>query len=290
MRPAMNHRTLFAAGLVLSAAASLACAQARDLPRTDPDRAAILDAARDDQANIRFVVKDLVKFGPLAYLCALVSEGGELRRTDESIEVYQYGVIRTDGRWRAMEVGAGFTDSSRKVPCDTDEGTVSSEDDIHSLLKRRGQEAVQRELDFAFSAHLPPPMFAELARGGIVTTVDIEHPKQPFSPDQLKFAVEKCSGAGCQAAQKEAYAALKTWEADAGLSSLVWENCRYGLRVFSMTAIRDCVAQNIGRPQCRPHLEYPKDTQLIDACVSGLRKTCHAAFKDAQTRSMVCSG
>jgi hypothetical protein len=289
----MNLRTFLPAalgGLALSTFASLACAQGRDLPRNDPDRQAILDAARGDQPNVRFVVKDLAKFGPVAYLCALISEEGALRRTDESIEVYQYGLIRVDGRWRAVEAGGNFTDSAKKVPCNTEEGEVASADDIRSLLKRRGQDAVQRELDFAFSAKLPPPMFDELVRGGILAGVDIEHAKQPFDKDQLRFAVEKCSGAGCQAAQKEAFAALKKWEADAGLSSLVWENCRYGLRVFSMTAIRDCMAQNAARPQCRPHLEYPKDSKTIDACVDGLRKTCHATFKDAPTRSLACSG
>ncbi len=289
----MNLRTLLAAalgGLALSTFASLACAQGRDLPRTDPDRQAILDAARGDERTVRFVVKDLAKFGSAAYLCALISEDGGLRRTDESIEVYRYGLIRVDGRWRAMDVGGTFTDSAKNVACGTMEGPVASADEVHSLLKQHVQAAVQQELDFAFSAKLPPPMFEELSRNGILANVDIEHAKQPFDKVQLKLAVEKCADAGCRAAQKEAFAALNKSESDASLSSLVWENCRYGLRVFNLTAIRECLAQNASRPQCRPHLEYPKDKKTIDACVDGLRKTCHATFKDPQTRSMVCSG
>ncbi|MDD2368755.1 MAG: hypothetical protein PHQ90_05580 [Sulfuricurvum sp.] len=116
-----------------------ATASARDIPRTDPERKAILNAARSEP-TIRFVVKDLYRSGNFAWLCALKSDNGELRRTDESIEVYAYILMRNKGVWVAKDMWYGFLGNEGTNDCSkaVDEipdlaGPPTSEKDLKTI-------------------------------------------------------------------------------------------------------------------------------------------------------------
>ncbi|HXU83898.1 MAG TPA: hypothetical protein VN914_21030, partial [Polyangia bacterium] len=104
------------AGLVCAFLLS-APAFARDLPRADPERAALLDAARGKQA-VKFVVKDLVRAVDLAFLCALLAdEKGRLSKTDESVDVYLAFLVKDGGRWLVLDTGGSLSSDASHVDC-----------------------------------------------------------------------------------------------------------------------------------------------------------------------------
>ena len=80
-------------------------ARARDLPRSDPDRLAILNAARGKD-DAKFIVKDLFKSGDFAFLCALKQDPKYgIARTDEMLDVYLFVFIKHESAWIAVNAG-----------------------------------------------------------------------------------------------------------------------------------------------------------------------------------------
>jgi hypothetical protein len=120
----------YAAAAAISVLAA-AGAQARDLDKGDAERQQILDAARQGEA-VKFVVLDLYKDGDAAYLCALKSENGAIEFTDESPDVYRWGLRKQAGHWRVTELPSGPTEhtSPTAADCQVCDRDIASRDDI----------------------------------------------------------------------------------------------------------------------------------------------------------------
>lgn len=111
---------------------------ARDLDKGDPDRAQILDAARQGNA-MKFVVRDLFKDGDFAYLCALEIDQGQIVMTDDQIEVHKWGLKKQAKGWQAVELPGNFADSSTTVDCRVCDHAITSRSDIQSAISHAEQ-------------------------------------------------------------------------------------------------------------------------------------------------------
>ncbi|WP_206244128.1 hypothetical protein [Novosphingobium terrae] len=119
-------------------------AYARDLTKTDPDRARILDAARQfavlgtSQASeeIKWVVRDLYRDGDVAYLCAARVTDGAIDRTDDAIDGYLFGLKRFAGAWSvAAETGTFFSAKAKPSDCWYKDKTIQSQADVEAFLQ-----------------------------------------------------------------------------------------------------------------------------------------------------------
>jgi hypothetical protein len=55
---------------------------------------------------------------------------------------------------------------------------------------------------------------------------------------------------------------------------LVWNVCRYGLRVGNLAVIRECVSEMSPRPYCRPNMNLLGDRKDIDKCIEEIDQLC----------------
>ena len=130
MKPSWQFRSS-TVGLMAFVACLLSTAVlARDLGPSDPDRHAILDAARLSPSD-KFVVKDLIKDQGYAYLCGLIQGPSGLKHMDGKIAVYQFILHKDAGQWVSINMAEsgdttgqglaiGTTDSASRVDCRID--------------------------------------------------------------------------------------------------------------------------------------------------------------------------
>jgi len=272
------------ASLIASIGISLighSSANAADLPRADPDRAAILQAARP-APDVKFVVKDLRKFGDFAFLCALqqTSDGG-INGTDEAIDVYKWTFVRNAGKWHAIEAGGGFAKDAQHVPCDIDRidlgpapSKIESAEDIVSLTVALVKEQIKSDLDYRQLVDANDPVLRALQSKNVLRDMSIEHEKKPFDPVQLQVAKESCASRSCVEDTQKAFQLLSHARTDATVSSLVWAGCQYGLRALSMVVIQRCVSSVSRLPYCRPQMKLNADRKDIAHCVADIRARC----------------
>jgi len=256
-------------------------ADAADLPRSDPDRAAILQAARP-APDVKFVVKDLRKFGDFAFLCALqqTSDGGIIG-TDEAIDVYKWTFVRNGGKWHAIDAGGGFARDAQHVSCDIDRidlgpapNKIESAQDIVSLTAALVKEQIKFDLDYRQLVDANHPVLRALQSKNVFGDMSIEHEKKPFDPIQLQVAKESCSSRSCVDETQKAFQLLSTARKDATVSSLVWAGCQYGLRALSMSVIQRCVSSAARLPYCRPRMKLNADRTEIAHCIADIRAMC----------------
>lgn len=275
--------------------AALACllltpAFARDLPRTDPDRTALLDSARKGEA-VKFIVKDLVKFGDLAYLCALKSEDGGIIGTDDALDVYQYALLKQGGRWLPWDLGGGFAAKPSQVDCARSAaGPVSSAEDIQDALLDRLQDDIRRDLDFGAPDKSAMAMLQALRDKKLAADVDIEHAKEPYDATQLKVSNDHwCKDAACKAANRQTFERLNALSTQANVSSLAWNQCGYGRRVFNLAVNLQCVQALSPLPYCRAHMKLLQDRSNIDRCMAEAKALCRRTFLNPDDQKLVCS-
>jgi hypothetical protein len=273
-------------------------ASARDLPRNDPERKAILEAARSSPV-IRFVVKDLYRSGDFAWLCALESVDGAIQRTDESIEVYAFALFRDQDKWLAENIWSGFQDATGKSDCsgaiDQIEGIdapPASEDDLKAIWRSVVRQAALDDLRWGHRGdafeQLRGKMFA-LRKRGVVDDFVIDTPKAPTGKGDLDAAMARCQDSRCRAVMKQATADLTRQLANKQVSALVWNNCQYGLRIQRTDLIASCIETNAPKPQCRPGLRYFQDKEDIRRCLGNIRQQCQSLpFADERERTAVC--
>src|SRR4051794_26373172 len=110
-------RLCWAAVALMAALVFGRSAQARDLPKGDPDRKLILDSARG-RDHVKLIVKDLFKDGDFALLCALKQEpGGGITGTDDMLDVSEWVLIRDAGRWIVHDTGGGLAHDVSTAAC-----------------------------------------------------------------------------------------------------------------------------------------------------------------------------
>ncbi|MCA3860704.1 MAG: hypothetical protein IOB81_18895, partial [Burkholderia sp.] len=92
--------------IVILAATSITAAHARDLDKSDSDRAQILAAVHllndrePDLKDYRYVVVDLVKDRDVAFACvALADKDGSVEMTEDQAEIMTFALERRDSRW-----------------------------------------------------------------------------------------------------------------------------------------------------------------------------------------------
>jgi hypothetical protein len=274
-------------------------ASSRDLPRTDPDRKAILDAVRSSP-EIKFVVKDLYRSGDFAWLCALETENGVVRRTDESIEVSAFALLRDKGEWVSEHVWDGFLDATGKADCASAVDEIAnvasppgSEDDLKAVWKFVVQRGLMDDIRWghwgkSLDGGVRSTM-AMLKQHGIQEDFVIDHLKTPFDQGQFNVAITQCKDANCRKAMTQAAADLTRLHGDNRVSSLVWDNCMYGLRIHRTDLIANCVDTHMLKPQCRPGLHYFQNKDEIQHCLSDIAQQCRSLpFADDGVRSAVC--
>jgi hypothetical protein len=293
-------RTLFVALCVALCALPVG---ARDLPRNDPERKALLDAARQEPGE-RFIVKDLFRAGDFAYLCALkTTEGGGIIGTDDSIDVYQWIFLREQDHWLPLELGGGLAASTREVNCEI---TI---EDTETLAGQTFEETrlpdSEDDLRYIYAGHLRTDLLDSLAFGRIdpektsllkklqghggSSDFSIDSRKAPLDDTQIGVSLDRCNkNAKCLAAQRIAATTLKKDAADVGISTLLWENCKIYIRSFDLTRIAQCIAQNRSRPTCRPGMQFLKDANNIEHCLGDLATQCRQIFPDTQDQALYC--
>ena len=111
-------------------------ALARDIPKTDPNRIAILNAVRES-ADQKFVVKDLVLAGDLGYFCAmpvtLDAKGRPVYdETDGQLmqRLVQVVLRKAGGQWRPVKQSVGYVNSLNNIDCRVAGQIVNSSTDI----------------------------------------------------------------------------------------------------------------------------------------------------------------
>lgn len=258
-----------------------ASAVAADLPRSDPDRAAILDAARP-AADVKFVVKELRKFGDFAFLCALEqTTGGGIIGTDDELDVYQWVFVRHAGRWHAIEAGGGFARNAQHVSCENHRGNadgspqkIDSEQDIASLAVNVVEQEIRSALDYHQMVDVNASVLKALQSKNLLRDMSIEHEKNPYDAGQLQIAKEHCASRGCAGDTVKAFQLLAKARNDDTVSSLVWANCQYGLRAHNLMFIQRCVDVASRLPYCRPRMKLNTDRKDIGHCIADIRALC----------------
>ncbi len=280
----LHLRALSVAALALAFAVARGAA-ARDLARSDPDRAAILDAARGTE-KVKFVVEDLVKDGDFAFLCALEQmPSGGLVGTDEAIDVYQWLFVKDGGKWVALDLPGGFANDAQHVSCAIgprvvkgDALAIAGHGDIARAFLNELAWKVRDDLD---GGEVDPKWLALLGvleRKAVASDVRVEHDKSKLDPVQLKVSLDRCGSAACKRENEEAFQSLNARKDDPKISSLVWTSCQFGLRALSLGPIRRCVDAMAPRPACRPGMNLRADRKDIDRCLAEIHQLCARDF------------
>jgi hypothetical protein len=281
-------------------------ASARDIPRTDPDRKAILDAVRRSP-EIQFVVKDLYRSGDFAWLCAVETVNGVMRRTDEGDpgpELHAFVLLHDKGAWVYSEsMFGGFLSAAEKADCTfTVEqvadlaGPPASERDLKAVWQFVVHERLLDDLKWGhWGKSLDDGVrstIAMLKAHGIAEDFVIDDKTGKYlKPDQQLFdiAMEQCKDAHCRKATSQAAADLPRLYDDSRVSSLVWDNCQYGRRMGRVDLIANCVDTHRLKPYCRPGMRYFQDKEDIQHCLGDIAQQCRSLpFADDVQRSTVC--
>lgn len=274
-------------------------ASARDIPRSDPARIAILDAVRSSP-EVRLVVKDLFRSGDFAWLCVLESTNGVIRGTDDALDVSTYVLLLDRGKWVAVSAGGGLASSVRSAECGGEladtaglSGLPASEDDLKALWQgviRRGLLEDLRWGHWGKNLDGARSTIAMLKEHGVQDDFAIDHPKVKLDQVQFDVAMQQCGkDARCQRAIAQAAVDLIRLHGDRRVSSLVWDNCQYGLRMHRTDLIANCVSTHVPKPYCGAGLRYFQDKDAIQRCLGDIRHQCRALpFASEATRPTVC--
>ncbi|MDD5084388.1 MAG: hypothetical protein PHT88_05685 [Candidatus Moranbacteria bacterium] len=272
-----------------------ATASARDLPRSDPARKAILDTVRSSP-KIKFVVKDLYRSGDFAWLCAVESKNGVLHSDELGLFVLKYVLLLDHGKWIAESAGEG----AGNVECGSEliygsppAELPASEEDLKAIWKAVIHQALLDDLKWGhWGKSLDDGvrnMISILKAHGIEEDFVIEHPKEKLDKMQFDIATEQCKDARCKKAMTQAAADLPRLRDDSRVSSLVWDNCQYGLRINRTDVIANCVDTHMFKPYCRPGMHYFQDKKDIQHCLGDILQQCRSLpFADDVTRYTVC--
>jgi hypothetical protein len=256
----------------------------RDLPKSDPDRSALLDAARAGE-DVKFVVRDFVKAGDYAFLCALKKErSGGIVGTDDMIDVYRYFFVRESGRWIPIPREGGFTNDVRDVPCEIDLADdlprapgethpvlLEHEADLVRVIVSEVQSTIRHDLDAGAVDPDAREQWELLGRKKVARDFSIEHekPKTEPLPVQVTSQQRACKSAACKKAVEDAFHDLLVLRNDERVSSLVWANC---WQDADLAATRACVSAMSSRPYCRPAMKFVADRRDIDRCAAEIRQ------------------
>ena len=266
-------------------------AWARDLPRSDPDRLAILNAARGKD-DVKFIVKDLFKSGDFAFLCVL-KQGPKngIAGTDEMLDVYLYVLIRHEEVWIAVNAGDDFAKDTRHVPCTIsprgggeEVKAIASQEDVARVMVAVARDRILQNLDFRKFDDADMALLRVLLQRQLVSDVNIEKDKDKFYPVQLKLSKDRCATPACMDDNRKAFEVLGGLQTDPKISSLVWNGCEYGLRVGNLVAIRECVREMSPRPYCRPNMNLLGDRKDIDKCLDEIVQLCRRTIGEQWCR------
>lgn len=146
----MIKRLKLVASSAIFAAALSSAASARDLDKSDPERAHILAAvhrlnANDSELNdYRYYVVDLVKDHNTAFICvALTDKDGNLEMTDDQAEIMRFALEKRDTQWMTVDLsGVGFAAGAKPVQSDclVDGRLANTRADIDAALKATGHK------------------------------------------------------------------------------------------------------------------------------------------------------
>ncbi|HEX7815496.1 hypothetical protein [Dyella sp.] len=262
-------------------------AMARDLDHNDPDRAAILDAARQGEA-VKFVVKDLVRYGDTAYLCALKNDGDGIEGTDDALDVYTWGFYKGSQGWHAISLSGRFASSPDQVDCRIDQTPADSADVVRKAMAESVAGTLRDSLEQSPLSADQLAQLTELRQAHILGDVDVEGDKIAYDKMQLDIVLEHCKDDACRQANQHAFQKLGQWQTDTKVSSLAWNRCRYGLRIGSLVADQQCLEAAMPLPVCRPHQKLPQDQATISSCLVGIRQRCEHQFANTADRDMAC--
>ncbi|MCA8152956.1 hypothetical protein [Burkholderia contaminans] len=125
-------------------------AYARDLDKSDPDRAHILAAVHrlndgePDLKDYHYFVVDLIKDHDAAFACvALADKDGSLEMTDDQAEIMKFALEKRNVQWVATDLGGvGFAVGAKPVQsdCKVEGRTVDTRDDVNAALKATGHK------------------------------------------------------------------------------------------------------------------------------------------------------
>jgi len=256
---------------------------ARDLPHTDPERKAILDAMRsspDRTPNSHYVVKDLYRSGDFAWLCAVESDKyGVVRNTDESITVHAFVLLLDKGTWILDSPWYGWLGHEGADDCSAAgektldrPGPPASKDDFKAVWQFVVKKRLLGDLEHGhFGKTLADEMQSKVAvlkAHGVLEDFVIDHSMEKFSQVYFDNAAWWCKDANCRNAITQAAADLSRLHGDSRVSSLVWDNCQHDGPVL----MASCIDTHMPKPYCRPGLLYFQDKDDIQHCLDDIAK------------------
>ncbi len=140
----------FAACALIFSATFTTAAYARDLDKSDPDRAQILAAvhrlndSKPELKDYRYFVVDLAKDHDAAFLCvALADKDGDLMLTDDQAGIMTFALQKRNPQWVATKLsGVGFAAGAKPVQsdCKVNGRIINTRDDVNVALKAMGHE------------------------------------------------------------------------------------------------------------------------------------------------------
>jgi len=279
---------------------------ARDLPRSDPARQEILDAARPERGE-QFVVRDLFRAGRFASLCGdmvyangkpvmIEDHGGEVQASYKGILLFNgerwlpYRVVKesADGSAEAYasttwEAGCGYALNNNQLP--------TSE----ALLRKVLVLGVRRDIRDYIAGIFPVEEIRRYGDFGVpgvfAQDVPIEHGKEDWVRGYAQGGQTRCrKDAACLARLRAGEAELRKARSDVGVSSLVWDYCakvRYGGGDYP-EQISECIARMRTQPVCRAGMQFFHDNADIAGCVGLIDEECRRHYADPKKQDEVC--
>jgi hypothetical protein len=246
-------------------------AWARDLPKTDPDRRAILNAIPRDEVGQKLVVKDLVRFGDFAYVCSLFrTPDGYIQHTDESIDLGQWVLLRDGARWLPLPSGGGFAESTTYVDC----APNGLPKDVHRI---RGEADIKR----VYVATLGAALVDELTLGNrpglmpLLVAFDVLRARDPAFDLPVEGAKSEILLGRHQAGDPSS-AEVRAVRDDPALSAYQWNRCEVmGMR-SNFDVNKECAADPVIRQACPSHMMLGRDRAAVDNCERTLQRLCLA--------------
>ncbi|HTV18141.1 MAG TPA: hypothetical protein VMG12_05710 [Polyangiaceae bacterium] len=244
-------------------------AQARDLPRTDPDRKLILDGARG-QHDVKLIVKDLYKDGDFALLCALRQEpNGSIIGTDDMLDVYEWVLIRDAGRWIARGTGGGFAQSVSSASCAR---APKSQADIIDALAQAirgellGVMIARRPIDHDYAA-----LFELLERKGHTTGVPMDEDNE-LPQFRVSLLLEACKkNPRCEAETRRVLTRVEALRKSEHVNALAWNFCdQAASRTNDAAVFQRCLDTAAAEPACRTGQRLPRDRPVLERCAATL--------------------
>lgn len=283
---------MFLAVNLACGACGLGTAQARDIDRSDPLRARLLNLVR--QPGKKLIVRDLLTDGQTAFLCVVnvpQEQSDRSRLRADRLAYEEWLLLRSaDGRWFKIEWETVQLDETAECPnsrrFDTLQVVIAelanrSSTGLHANAAKLSVHRMQDLFDEPLQ-----DIYLELAHRGVVPAdFSVEAPKTGSD-----IWDEVCpSRSNCPPIPDLLFRRLERFQTSDAVSSIVWKGCLTIAAVSSnVDAISNCMKIAASKPACAPGPMYFRDLETIESCKFEVYRTCASVAPDSTVRQKGC--